>query len=786
MAATRVPEGRVVLAPAAHMVPAAAGRVRSDTVSILGTNSELPGRRNAVRGGLGGSGGGAGSGDSTNAGGGGGGGSTVAARSPSMHASSTVVPIRRPRSSRPRAWPAERGREPGVSGTAAGGGGGASGGGGWVQITYGYLLGSSITGAIDVSSGPGGNGGNGASTGPGGNGGGSGASGAVVLVNATSGAVGVTAITGGNGGGSASGSTGGTARPASRSKSPFDAKNDSIDPKGLIARGHPVQRLLQHPDARQRRGIRSHGVLVLVLVPGQRDRDAPVRLAPFHQGRRPSCRHDRPSGCRRGYQAILHEFRQHERLYSAAIVPNQPYLCVATYDGVLNVQKFYVNSNIAAGTGALSGATITNAQALNLGTDAAVPSGMLVTISQPAAYRAVLSSADVLALLQGTYTPLSSGLTGGGATHFWSLSGSNGRAPQAGDAGLANSGSAGAGTGSKYVFSSLNPTHAAGSAIYVPDLTYSPATTINPYVGYCGQTVFFLMTATAGGALAGASQALSNPTIRVNGSPVSPTGPVYADAQANSPTFCYLLPSVVRPTDVVDYTVPLGGLVSTAGACGPVSSPVVMPNYTGRLEPVFGGVTPFAPSPKMPLGINIGGVPFLNYFQYNVAANARLRFVTPFNSYTAGGVCTVDSNFQPLTLTTNYTFYSQLANASQSNGVDATGYPVPAGVYSVVFEDVNAANPSKALKVWMVANNAVCTGGDRKTAARAWRAAARSIGRLSVRRSPSAIYSITLLRRPPDTTSGWAYIPDADGQLGRQRWRHRHADDHEFLGLHAR
>ncbi len=396
--------------------------------------------------------------------------------------------------------------------------------------------------------------------------------------------------------------------------------------------------------------------------------------------------------------------------YTAAIVPNQPYFCAATWTS--GAQAFYINSNTAAATGSLTGNTETNAQYFTFGINGAAPSGMQVIVSQPAVYNYALTATDVLNLLQGTYTPLSSALSGGAANWAWTFDGTLNAHPTANDTGLANFGLAGAGSGNKYVVSSFNPIGGSGSAIYVPDLAYSPATNLTPYVGKSGQTIFFMTTAATTGAISNATLAVTNPTVRVNGSDVSLKGPVYGDQSQQLPYFVYLLPSQVAPTDVLDYTIALGGLVAASGPCGPVSTATAIANYSGSLEPVFGGVTSFTPNPKMPLGINIGGVPFLSYFQYVLAANARLRWSSPFLAYTAGGVCTVDANLQPYTMTANYTFYTFHVDVSQSNGIDGNNYPAPAGIYSFVFDDVNANNPAKALKVWLAGNSNVGTGFD--------------------------------------------------------------------------
>lgn len=76
-----------------------------------------------------------------------------------------------------------------TAGNCGGGGAGSGGGGGFILVYYGLLTGSSITGALDASSGAGGTGGTGSGTGAAGTGGTSGPGGYIATVNLTTGAV---------------------------------------------------------------------------------------------------------------------------------------------------------------------------------------------------------------------------------------------------------------------------------------------------------------------------------------------------------------------------------------------------------------------------------------------------------------------------------------------------------------------------------------------------------------------------------------------------------------------
>jgi hypothetical protein len=130
--------------------------------------------------------GGGGSGDSTNAGGGGGGSGTsggylfLSARFINRGSSSTAGIFQA------KGGAGGNGGSP-AAGTPGGGGGGGGGCGGQMFLYAGYLIGSTITGALDVTGGSGGTGGTSPSTGTGGTGGYGGCSGQILFLNLTSG-----------------------------------------------------------------------------------------------------------------------------------------------------------------------------------------------------------------------------------------------------------------------------------------------------------------------------------------------------------------------------------------------------------------------------------------------------------------------------------------------------------------------------------------------------------------------------------------------------------------------
>ena len=193
------------------------------------------------------------------------------------------------------------------------------------------------------------------------------------------------------------------------------------------------------------------------------------------------------------------------------------------------------------------------------------------------------------------------------------------------------------------------------------------------------------------------------------------TGPLWCDTSQDSPSAFWMFPGSVLDTDVITYTLPFGAITTALGACGQITGPAAVPNYVGQNEPGFGGLRGFGCTPTMPLGMGIGYAPELNYFGYNMTRNARYRM-----TYLAGSGATLDSNYQPLTLTANTIYSAFFVNTSNgpngTNGIDTLAYPSPIGVYSFVYDDVNAGDPTKALKLWMAGNANTCYGSDTTSA----------------------------------------------------------------------
>jgi hypothetical protein len=160
------------------------------------------------------------------------------------------------------------------------------------------------------------------------------------------------------------------------------------------------------------------------------------------------------------------------------------------------------------------------------------------------------------------------------------------------------------------------------------------------------------------------------------------------------------LMSGIAPYDVVTYTgVSDGWINSTVGPAPGVPGPYVsnngVANYSGQLEPGVGNVTPYvAPSARtMKLGFDVGGG-FVNSTPYCMTANWLKR-----NIYTKGAsVNTSSQDGRPLLISgyasNNSTWYTIFD--APANQVDAGGYPTPTGVWTLIADETNAANPMQA------------------------------------------------------------------------------------------
>jgi hypothetical protein len=383
------------------------------------------------------------------------------------------------------------------------------------------------------------------------------------------------------------------------------------------------------------------------------------------------------------------------------------FYCLVTTPGS---QQLYLDGILVA-SNTFNQNVVTASTPLHFGVDATQTQPITMTINPSAIYEGTaLTAQNAVDLLQGNVTELALG-----ATHFYTFAGTNGATPKRDDVGLSNSGSKGAGTGNKYVLSSINPSNGSGTAVYASNLVYTPPINLPAYLTRNGM-VALIATNPAGSATATISSIGTSPTFRVNGTPTTFTGPIWDDHDLDSPVFMYNPPTPLLSTDVVDFTLPIGSINTSLGGNGPVELPTTIPNYIGQLEPGFGGFPGFNNvTPSARLGLNVDGTPFVNYWAIGVSMNQRLRLGTPMTVVSGGNPVydSVDPTL-PVSMTPNGVYSMFYWNTQTANGIEGTGqvgYPSPIGRHSFVYEDVNALN-ANALVLWLVGNPLTCAGCD--------------------------------------------------------------------------
>ena len=361
--------------------------------------------------------------------------------------------------------------------------------------------------------------------------------------------------------------------------------------------------------------------------------------------------------------------------YATTLQVGQPYCMVATW--ISGYQFCYLNG-VTVATGGIATYTQNSITPLQFGNTA---TGIAndITISEPGIYYKQLSLQDSINLLLGQSTPAS--LSG---VWYVSFSGIIGTQPASGDAGLTNLGTLGPGLGNKYepwIF----PTN-QGSGQYVADLSYSPSTNLNPYVTKNGLVA--VVTTNSANQPSAITSIPGSATFYLNG--VQQTGvygPVWFNTTQDTSVAMWRLPTALNASSVVSWTIPFASIISAVGPCGQVLTPQVIPNYFGQLEPVYGGYSPYTPTAaSLKMGVNIAHPCMINYYGLNISKNAIYRTGWPTN------VTNLD-NHQPITIpaNTNINLYYYIGNV---NGIDSQAVPVPVGVHSCVFNDVNANNSS--------------------------------------------------------------------------------------------
>jgi hypothetical protein len=320
-----------------------------------------------------------------------------------------------------------------------------------------------------------------------------------------------------------------------------------------------------------------------------------------------------------------------------------------------------------------------------------------------------LTATDVVNLSTFIQTPLQISTP---ATAYWTFAGTPGTNPQVGDAALNDL------SGHGYNFTSI--TGALALANYVAPLTYQPGYTATGILGRDRQTVYFLLNDVSGLQVPQAVTAVnSNPTINVNGSPVSVTGPTWTNTTHNSCFAAYYLPSQVLPTDILTWSAAFGWI--TAGG---LSSPLAVTNGTivnsgGNLEPQIGNwsasipVAPWNPVQKtMPIGINTNNAPAISYSTYWLQQNGLRNCKNPWSDL-SGHSCTSTLDGWPTATTVTGIAAAVPCNTISTNSVDGQQNPTQLGTYTYQDDESNPAAPMNVSLISLntAPNNGIITGG---------------------------------------------------------------------------
>jgi hypothetical protein len=270
--------------------------------------------------------------------------------------------------------------------------------------------------------------------------------------------------------------------------------------------------------------------------------------------------------------------------------------------------------------------------------------------------------------------------------------------------------------GTKSISISANPTIViTGSPISIT-ASNLPVTAI---LGRDLQTVYFLVNdATAHRVPTAVTAVSSNPTVYVNGSSATISGPTWTNATKNTCFVAYYLSAAVQATDVLTYTAGSGWL--TAGSLtipATVTAPVI--NSRGKLEPQVGAwsasipVAPWNPTAKtMPVGINTNNDPAQAASNYWIQQNGLHNCKNPWTDL-SNNVCASTADGWPTSTTTLGYGAAVPLNTIGSNTVDSQLAVTPLGTYTFVADESNPASPMTVSLISLLSspNNGVITGG---------------------------------------------------------------------------
>ncbi len=218
--------------------------------------------------------------------------------------------------------------------------------------------------------------------------------------------------------------------------------------------------------------------------------------------------------------------------------------------------------------------------------------------------------------------------------------------------------------------------------------TASNTVTTTSYVTKGGQLVAFVF-GNSSNAPSAVTAVNSQPTISVNGSPVSCRGPFWDMTTQNDPFIFYQLPSTATDTDVISFAAAAAWVTTAAGSATVYQSGSV-PNYAGNFEQPLFGYTPFDFLPTNTTGLQVG----FNTGSPNYELSNSLGSI-PQNWFKRGswtsGVTSSAADLRPATISGQAK--CAIASIGQPNWVDALNWPDMTGTWTFVADDSDTVTP---------------------------------------------------------------------------------------------
>ena len=280
--------------------------------------------------------------------------------------------------------------------------------------------------------------------------------------------------------------------------------------------------------------------------------------------------------------------------------------------------------------------------------------------------------------MHGASTPAQIGTP---ATAWWPLGGIANANPTTSDTGIKDA------TGNGYNFTTI--TGPSTNAYYAPPIPYA-GPTVTAYVAKSGSVVYFFAIDTMG-LLSVISAINNNPTISVNGSPVTAEGPFWTNSSKNTPFVCYQIPTVTSG-QTVTYTASFAWFTCGAGSASTATNAPIA-NYVGQLEPGVGSLALNGPIPGFGIPTNPTlGLGFCNSWP---GGQNPGEIFTLFRNWLKRGTWTnviqKDSYGHPQIISA--TSACEPVDIGQQNYVDGLGVPIPTGNWAFVYDETAPATP---------------------------------------------------------------------------------------------